>query len=400
MASTGVKNNSKPSMLYSVVTCDVAIGPLHFEAVVDSGASNTTVSHVVARKVGLLEFMEDTTLVFTTSSGDNDRPWGILRAVPLKVGKLILPLDMYVTGASGYEMLLGNDWLYAAQATLHIGTKEMTFRLDRDVLDSITLRCGPLRRTAISKSATAAQCLLVPAEAEDDVAVEEDDNWEKDVEMWEDLAPRGVAADAPSPLETAWPSPTTDNDTGAGNSLSDSSSSASVQSPPTSDDNDSPRRVFFDHAEEEKLVRLQSDEHFTPLDPEGMVRELTIGQELTLAQRVALNGVISAHKNAFAWGVKDMGRCSFVEHHIEVQGHAPIHKRPFRYSASELELLQAEINSMLGLGVIEHSQSPWGFPAIMVPKKDGGTRVCIDFRDLNAVTKSDAYPLPRHRRNA
>ena len=124
MAYTGAKPESKPSLLYSVVTCDAAIGPLNIEAVVDSGASNTTVSHIVARKVGLLDYMEGTSLVFTTSSGESDRPWGILRAVPLKVGKLTLPMDIYVTGANGYEMLLGNDWVYATQATFYIGAKD------------------------------------------------------------------------------------------------------------------------------------------------------------------------------------------------------------------------------------------------------------------------------------
>ena len=64
-----------------------------------------------------------------------------------------------------------------------------------------------------------------------------------------------------------------------------------------------------------------------------------------------------------------MGRCEFVEHHIEVHGHAPIQKSLFRYSASEKVILHKEINMMLELGVLEHSQSPWGFPAILLPKK-------------------------------
>ena len=152
MHFTGAKTEGKSSLLYSVVTCEVAIGPVTFEAVVDSGASNTTISHIIARKLGMLDFMEDTSLVFTTSSGETDRPWGILRGVPLTVGKLTLPLDMCVTGARGYEMLLGNDWSFSAQATLHIGNKEMSFRLSRDHADTVPLRCGPIRRTSLSKS--------------------------------------------------------------------------------------------------------------------------------------------------------------------------------------------------------------------------------------------------------
>ena len=90
MHFTGVKAESKAA-LHSVVTCQVAIGPVSFEAVVDSGASNATISHVVARKLGLLDFMEETSLVFTTSSSETDRPWGMLRGVPLTMGSLPCP---------------------------------------------------------------------------------------------------------------------------------------------------------------------------------------------------------------------------------------------------------------------------------------------------------------------
>jgi hypothetical protein len=50
---------------------------------------------------------------------------------------------------------------------------------------------------------------------------------------------------------------------------------------------------------------------------------------------------------------------------------------------------------MLTQGVIEPAQSPWASNLVMIRKKDGSLRCCIDYRHLNAMTRKDAYPLPR-----
>ena len=53
------------------------------------------------------------------------------------------------------------------------------------------------------------------------------------------------------------------------------------------------------------------------------------------------------------------------------------------------------IHDMLQKDIIQPSSSPWASSIILVPKKDGSLRFCIDYRKLNSVTQKDAYPLPR-----
>ena len=58
------------------------------------------------------------------------------------------------------------------------------------------------------------------------------------------------------------------------------------------------------------------------------------------------------------------------------------------------DIIRQEVNDMLKAEVIEQSESPWSSGVVLVNKKDGGRRFCVDYRALNEVTKKDSYPLP------
>lgn len=84
-----------------------------------------------------------------------------------------------------------------------------------------------------------------------------------------------------------------------------------------------------------------------------------------------------------------------VQHHINTGDHSPIMMRRRRHAVAENEVIDKEVNQMLENGVIEEGEGAWGFPVVLVRKKDGTVRFCVDYRALNAVTIKDVYPLPR-----
>lgn len=98
---------------------------------------------------------------------------------------------------------------------------------------------------------------------------------------------------------------------------------------------------------------------------------------------------------AFAMEGNPTGRTSVIQHRINTENAAPIRQAPRRLPLAKQEEVSKLLKDMLDEGVIEESTSPWSSPVVLVTKKDGSTRFCVDYRKLNDVTKKDSYPLPR-----
>ncbi|KAL0373151.1 UNVERIFIED_CONTAM: Transposon Ty3-G Gag-Pol polyprotein [Sesamum calycinum] len=80
---------------------------------------------------------------------------------------------------------------------------------------------------------------------------------------------------------------------------------------------------------------------------------------------------------------------------IPFPGVAPISITPYRMALVELQELKKQLEELLKKGFIRLSTSPWGAPVLFVKKKDGSTRLCVNYRQLNRVTVKNKYPLPR-----
>ena len=84
-----------------------------------------------------------------------------------------------------------------------------------------------------------------------------------------------------------------------------------------------------------------------------------------------------------------------IHHTIQTGNHFPIYHHPRRTSNQIREIIQQETKKMLEEGIIRPSVSPWSSPVVIVRKKDGTPRFCIDYRKINNITQKDVYPLPR-----
>ena len=89
------------------------------------------------------------------------------------------------------------------------------------------------------------------------------------------------------------------------------------------------------------------------------------------------------------------GRTTLTEHHIETGTARPVRLPPYRIPQAYKDSVRREIQEMLDGGLIEPCCSAWSAPIVLVKKKDGSLRICVDYRRLNSVSEFDAYPMPR-----
>ena len=143
----------------------------------------------------------------------------------------------------------------------------------------------------------------------------------------------------------------------------------------------------------ERKVRQSND------DPGGKVEfEEVFGselQELTEQDKQEFYRLVRKYQAQFLFNKKDFGRTGLVQHEIHTGDHTPIKQQPCREPLGMKDVIKQEIEKMKNADVIEPSNSPWASPVVLVKKKDGSVRFCVDYRKLNAVTEKDAYPLPR-----
>lgn len=115
----------------------------------------------------------------------------------------------------------------------------------------------------------------------------------------------------------------------------------------------------------------------------------------TAQHRQALLELLKEHQNVFSKGEQDLGYTDQVRHQIRITDEGPI-SQPYRsLPLHQYGEVREHLKGLLASGVIKESSSPYAAPTVIVRKKDGSIRLCVDYRRLNLKTIPDAYPLPR-----
>lgn len=122
---------------------------------------------------------------------------------------------------------------------------------------------------------------------------------------------------------------------------------------------------------------------------------LNINPDLPPEEISKIRELLRSYGHVFAWSPMDLKVCPRFTYTIDTGNATPIHQSPYRHSLAERMEIQRQVEQMIAAGIVEPSQSAWASPIVLVPKKTGDIRLCVDFRKLNLVTKKDSYPLTR-----
>ena len=123
--------------------------------------------------------------------------------------------------------------------------------------------------------------------------------------------------------------------------------------------------------------------------------QLQIGDDCTVEEQDTLKQLLLDSHQVFALTDEELGETDLVEHHIEMTEHKPIKVFPRRLPYALWAELETKLDQLLSIGCIEPSCSPYASGLVLVWKKDGRLRVCVNYRGINKYTVPDRYPIPR-----
>ena len=133
-------------------------------------------------------------------------------------------------------------------------------------------------------------------------------------------------------------------------------------------------------------------------DVDAEPRTSLIAKEMESADKAKITDLLRQYKDVFAWSFEDMKGLDPVFYHHQINLHKDtmsLQQRRYILNPNYAVKVKEEINKLLRVGfILPVKKETWLSPIVVVPKKNGKIRVCVDYRKLNAATITDAFPLP------
>lgn len=130
----------------------------------------------------------------------------------------------------------------------------------------------------------------------------------------------------------------------------------------------------------------------------GLVQDKIEAADLTALtpdEQCEVRALLQKYSGIFSAFGGNLGCTNLISHDIPLTDDVPVRQRYRRIPPSEYEAAKAHIRQLLEAQVIRESSSPFASPVVLVKKKDGSLRLCVDYRLLNSKTRKDEFPLPR-----
>ncbi|UYV76975.1 hypothetical protein LAZ67_14002656 [Cordylochernes scorpioides] len=377
---------------------EIIIDDIAFSALVDSGSSFSVISDGLRRQLKKTMF-KDSGMTLKVADGKNVTSIGRC-TISLSINGLEQPLEFIVLPNSNPSIILGWDFLEASNAVIDCGRAEIRLEEAKDVLNS----------PASMGKVVASRSVVIPAESTKLINV-----------MSEELNGQNQVLFEPSKKVLI----------GKGLTLPCAlfrlshnkgklwivNSSTTAQIVPKGmclgkiqrvEENNLTAILFIyfisiyrcrltaisECSEFNKEVKNANHASHADKSDFKFLQNL-ISDDLSEEQQSQILSILKRYDKIFDKNNEPVKQTSVIKHKIETENHQPIKHRPYRVSPTERQAIQTEVDKMLDAGIIRHSESPWSSPVILVKKKDGNWRFCVDYRRLNKVTKKDVYPLPR-----
>ncbi|UYV60240.1 hypothetical protein LAZ67_1000522 [Cordylochernes scorpioides] len=331
---------------------EIIIDDIAFSALVDSGSSFSVISDGLRRQLKKTMF-KDSGMTLKVADGKNVTSIGRC-TISLSINGLEQPLEFIVLPNSNPSIILGWDFLEASNAVIDCGRAEIRLEEAKDVLNS----------PASMGKVVASRSVVIPAKSTKLINVmSEELNGQNQVLIGKGLTLPCALFRLSHNKGKLWivNSSTTAQIVPKGMCLGKIQRVEENNLTAISECSESNKEVknanHASHADKSDFKFLQN----------------LISDDLSEEQQSQILSILKRYDKIFE----------------------KIMNLPYRVSPTERQAIQTEVDKMLDAGIIRHSESPWSSPVILVKKKDGNWRFCVDYRRLNKVTKKDVYPLPR-----